>query len=67
MAKTLQFICALILFLFLFFIAKEVDGQTKCQTHRDCPKISNVNPSIPDLQPSFYKCIENMCVRILFD
>lgn len=59
MAKTLKFLCGLVLFVYLFFIKKDVAGNTflmadniECDTDAGCPKM---------VHHIFYKCIDNKC------
>nr|QQO74618.1 nodule-specific cysteine-rich peptide G02 [Pisum sativum] len=52
MVKTIKFVYALILFLFIIFIAKNVDALQDCKVDADCPQNSWTR---------IYRCIENKC------
>ncbi|RHN70401.1 putative Late nodulin [Medicago truncatula] len=55
MTKTLKFFYAMILFLSLFLVAKEIEG---CEDDSDCPQIFNFHPFI-------CKCINNECEKVI--
>nr|QQO74619.1 nodule-specific cysteine-rich peptide G03 [Pisum sativum] len=55
MAKTFNFVYALILFLFLFLIAKNIEANNECTTDFDCPK------SIVCMLPYKWKCVGSYC------
>ncbi|CAL5192249.1 unnamed protein product [Lathyrus oleraceus] len=55
MAKTLNFVCIMILFLSIFLLSKEAGA---CETLKDCPESSHKHDFM-------FKCINNECVPIL--
>ncbi|PNX85246.1 hypothetical protein L195_g041313, partial [Trifolium pratense] len=40
-------------------------AQIKCETDDDCPEVSVYDPPLlPNLLPSVYKCVDNLCVPV---
>nr|QQO74617.1 nodule-specific cysteine-rich peptide G01 [Pisum sativum] len=54
MDKTYMCVYAILLFISLFVIAKNVDA-LQCETDADCPQI-------PNLHPIVYRCLNNNCI-----
>ncbi|AES97869.1 Nodule Cysteine-Rich (NCR) secreted peptide [Medicago truncatula] len=59
MVKTLKFVYDMILFIFLYLVAKNVAESIECRTVADCPKLISSKFVI--------KCIEKRCVAQFFD
>ncbi|CAJ2648509.1 unnamed protein product [Trifolium pratense] len=52
MAKTLTFAYAVILFLFLFFVARNIDALIPCKNDSDCPDSTYTRT---------FRCVNKVC------